>query len=108
MRIRSKRGGEDWREDLRELSGGQRTLMHLSMLLAVARYRPGMVLLLDEIDAALDEANAARIGSLLASIAAHTQVVAISHRPEFLALAHKLIHLHKSHDQTVAGARPAP
>ena len=39
----------EWRSGLAELSGGQRTLLNISLLLALAKYCPSAVLLLDEV-----------------------------------------------------------
>ena len=47
---RGRRGRlEGWRSGLEELSGGQRTLLKLSLLLAVAHHRPSLFILLDEV-----------------------------------------------------------
>jgi structural maintenance of chromosome 2 len=43
-----------WKESLTELSGGQRSLLALSLVLALLKYRPAPIYILDEIDAALD------------------------------------------------------
>ena len=105
FRVRSKAARRDaeWRPSLQELSGGQRTLLNLSLLLAIAQYRPTMLLLMDEVDAALDECNAARVAELLKQISAKSQVLAISHRAEFLRLADQQVRLHKEREYTVVG-----
>lgn len=46
--------GKDWKESLSELSGGQRSLLALSFVLALLKYKPAPLYILDEIDAALD------------------------------------------------------
>ena len=43
-----------WKESLSELSGGQRSLLALSLILALLKYHPAPVYILDEIDSALD------------------------------------------------------
>lgn len=43
-----------WKESLSELSGGQRSLLALSLILALLRYHPAPLYILDEIDSALD------------------------------------------------------
>jgi chromosome segregation protein len=95
----SGRPGE-WRHCLQELSGGQLALLNLSILLAIARHRPSLVLLMDEVDAALDEHNAARVAALLKNLSTESQVIAISHRPEFHCVADHLIRLHKDGQHT--------
>lgn len=53
VRIRVGFNGE-WKESLSELSGGQRSLLALSFVLALLKYKPAPLYILDEIDAALD------------------------------------------------------
>lgn len=43
-----------WKQSLNELSGGQRSLLALSLILALLRYQPAPLYILDEIDSALD------------------------------------------------------
>jgi ABC-type transport system involved in cytochrome bd biosynthesis fused ATPase/permease subunit len=63
----------------------------LALLLALARLRPCPLLLLDEMDAALDESNAAKVAALLAELSATCQVIAISHRVELHRAAHHIV-----------------
>ena len=102
VRSRGSVGDGSWRAGLGDLSGGQRTLLNVSLLLSVAQHRAHapMVLLMDEIDAALDESNAARVAALLKQLARRTQVIAISHRVEFQQAADHVIRLHKQGDHT--------
>ena len=60
-----------------------------------------MVLLMDEVDAALDETNATRVAESSFRSAATSQVIAISHRTEFLRQADQLCRLHKEREYTV-------
>ena len=93
--------GGAWRAGVDELSGGQRTLLNLSVYLAAAKYRPSLVLLMDEVDAALDEHNTQRVAAMLKEVARTSQVVAISHHKEFHELADHMVHLSKASDHTV-------
>ena len=43
-----------WKDSLSELSGGQRSLLALSLILALLKYHPAPLYILDEIDSALD------------------------------------------------------
>ncbi|MFO1010673.1 MAG: chromosome segregation protein SMC [Planctomycetota bacterium] len=61
------------------LSGGQRTLTALALLFAVFEARPSPFCLLDEVDAALDEANVERFLQMLAGYRATTQFVVVTH-----------------------------
>ena len=80
-----------WCEDLRELSGGQRTLLSVSLLVSCSLHKPSALLAMDEVDAALDDKNVELIAQLLKKLSCHTQVIAISHRAEFQKLASRRI-----------------
>jgi chromosome segregation protein len=62
------------------LSGGERALAVIALLFAMLSYRPAPFCVLDEIDAALDEANADRFVNFLTDYARKTQFVIITHR----------------------------
>ncbi len=62
------------------LSGGERTLVVISLLYALYSIHPAPFLVLDEIDAALDEINILRFTELLKSISEKTQVIVITHK----------------------------
>lgn len=59
--------GATWKTSLSELSGGQRSLVALSLILALLRHRPAPMYILDEVDAALDLSHTQSIGALLKS-----------------------------------------
>lgn len=46
--------GDVWKESLTELSGGQRSLVALSLILSLLLFKPAPLYILDEVDAALD------------------------------------------------------
>lgn len=54
-----------WKESLGELSGGQRSLVALSLILAMLKYKPAPLYILDEVDAALDMSHTQNIGKML-------------------------------------------
>lgn len=62
------------------LSGGERALTAIALLFAILRSRPVPFVILDEVDAALDEANVERFASYLKSFSKESQFVVISHR----------------------------
>jgi chromosome segregation protein len=62
------------------LSGGEKTMTAVALLLSIFKCRPSPFCILDEVDAALDEANLGRFVSLLQEFRATTQFIMISHR----------------------------
>lgn len=64
---------------INQLSGGERTLLAVSLLLAFYLVKPAPFCILDEIDAPLDDVNVVRFNKFLRELAQHTQVVIITH-----------------------------
>src|SRR5699024_7658306 len=62
------------------LSGGERALTAIALLFSILRARPVPFVILDEVDAALDEANVDRFAKYLKSFSEESQFVVISHR----------------------------
>ncbi|HYI23082.1 MAG TPA: chromosome segregation protein SMC [Candidatus Limnocylindrales bacterium] len=67
------------RQPLSMLSGGERALTAVSLLLAMLEVRPVPFCVLDEVDAALDEANVTRFSKALRGLAEQTQFIVITH-----------------------------
>jgi chromosome segregation protein len=61
------------------LSGGEKALAALSLLMAIFRYQPSPFCVLDEVDAPLDEANILRLTKLLTQMSENTQFIMITH-----------------------------
>jgi chromosome segregation protein len=61
------------------LSGGERSLTAVALLFAILRVNPSPFVLLDEVDAALDEANVVRFRDELRTLADETQAIVITH-----------------------------
>ena len=72
------------------LSGGEKTIIGVALMLALLKVKPSPFCLLDEIDAALDEANVSRFANYLADFAASTQFLLISHRQGTMEVADSL------------------
>lgn len=72
------------------LSGGEKTMTALALLLAILKVQHPPFIVLDEVDAALDEANSQRFGTVLHEISTTTQCVVITHNRETMSQAHVL------------------
>ena len=62
------------------MSGGERALTVIALLFALLSYQPSPFCILDEIDAALDDANIMRFSNFLRDYATNTQFIIITHR----------------------------
>jgi len=69
------------------LSGGEKTLTAVALLLAIFRARPSPFAILDEVDAALDESNVDRFTNLVKEFLDQSQFVIISHNKRTMAIA---------------------
>ncbi len=69
------------------LSGGEKTLTCVALLLAIFRSRPSPFCVLDEVDAALDEANIERFINVLKEFLQWTQFVVVTHSKKTMAFA---------------------
>ncbi|XP_066589198.1 structural maintenance of chromosomes protein 2 [Prorops nasuta] len=67
-----------WKESLSELSGGQRSLVALSLILAMLLFKPAPLYILDEVDAALDLSHTENIGAMLKKHFKHSQFIVVS------------------------------
>ncbi|WP_237036413.1 chromosome segregation protein SMC [Mediannikoviicoccus vaginalis] len=74
-------------QNLTLLSGGEKSLTAVALLFAIFETRPSPFCILDEIDAALDEANITRYTSYLKSLTDQTQFIMISHRKTTMEIA---------------------
>ncbi|MGD0898069.1 MAG: chromosome segregation protein SMC [Thermoguttaceae bacterium] len=72
------------------LSGGEKTLTCVALLLAMFRSRPSPVCVLDEVDAALDEANIDRFTKVLQDFLAWTQFIIVTHSKKTMTAANTL------------------
>jgi structural maintenance of chromosome 2 len=67
-----------WKESMTELSGGQRSLLALSFLLAMLKYRAAPFYILDEIDSAMDLAHTENVGYIISQFFPQSQFIVIS------------------------------
>jgi chromosome segregation protein len=69
------------------LSGGEKALAAVALLMAIFRYQPSPFCILDEVDAPLDEANIGRLTSMLHEMSAQTQFIIITHSKKTMEAA---------------------
>lgn len=77
-------------QQLTLLSGGERALTVIALLLAFLAYHPAPFCLVDEVDAALDEANVERMARYLKNYSGTTQFIVITHRRKTMEAANTL------------------
>lgn len=72
------------------LSGGERALTAIALLCSMLYCYPSPLVMLDEVDAALDEANSIRFAKILGTLVHQTQFITITHNRETMRQAHTL------------------
>ncbi|MFB9378146.1 chromosome segregation protein SMC [Kineococcus gynurae] len=72
------------------LSGGERSLTAVAMLVAIFRARPSPFYVLDEVEAALDDANLSRLITLFEELRASSQLIVITHQKRTMQVADAL------------------
>jgi chromosome segregation protein len=77
-------------KDLHMLSGGERSLTSIALLFAVSQVNPPPFLVLDETDAALDEANSRKYGDMLLNLSKYSQLIVVTHNRETMSRAQVL------------------
>ena len=72
------------------LSGGEKAMTAIALVMAIFKYRPSPFCLLDEVDAPLDDANVGRFVTKIASMAERTQFIVITHNKRTMEAARAL------------------
>ena len=85
IRIPGKRA-----QNITLLSGGEKSLAAIALIFAVLRHRPAPFLVLDEVDAALDDANIALFNSLIRDISKNSQIIMVTHNKKTMEVAESL------------------
>mmetsp|Transcript_57521 Transcript_57521/g.79012 ORF Transcript_57521/g.79012 Transcript_57521/m.79012 type:complete len:101 (+) Transcript_57521:818-1120(+) len=67
-----------WKHSLTELSGGQRSLLALSLILGLLKFKPAPLYILDEIDSALDLSHTQNIGAMIRKYFKDSQFLIVS------------------------------
>lgn len=74
-------------KSLEMLSGGERALTSIALLFAISQVNPPPFIILDETDAALDEANSKKYGDMIEELAKVSQLILITHNRETMSRA---------------------
>ena len=69
------------------LSGGERALTSIALLFAMSQVNPPPFMILDETDAALDEANSRKYGDMIENLSQFSQLILITHNRETMSRA---------------------
>ncbi len=69
------------------LSGGERALTSIALLFAISAVNPPPFIILDETDAALDEANSKRYGDMIEDLSKYSQLILVTHNRETMSRA---------------------
>ncbi|MBQ6544997.1 MAG: chromosome segregation protein SMC [Lachnospiraceae bacterium] len=77
-------------QNMMQLSGGEKALTAIALLFAIQNLKPSPFCMLDEIEAALDEANVTRFNRYLRKLSGATQFIVITHRRGTMAAADRL------------------
>ena len=72
---------------LEMLSGGERALTSIALIFAMSQVNPPPFIILDETDAALDEANSKKYGDMIESLSKYSQLILITHNRETMSRA---------------------
>lgn len=78
-------------QNLSSLSGGEKALASAALLAGILASNPSPFVVLDEVDAALDETNTKKFAELLTSITDHSQVLVVTHNHDTMAVADELL-----------------
>ena len=86
VEISVRPSGRKWLP-LPSLSGGERSLSAIAILFSLLKIRPSPFCFLDEVDAALDDANIGRFANMLKDFSLESQIIVITHNKRTMAVA---------------------
>ena len=72
------------------LSGGERAMTAAALIFALIRVKPSPFYLLDEVDAALDDANVERLSAMIRDVASAAQILVVTHNKKTMELASRM------------------
>lgn len=89
------------------LSGGERSLAAVALLVAIFKARPSPFYIMDEVEAALDDANLGRLLEVFESLRESSQLIVITHQKRTMEIADALygVSMHRDGVSTVVGQR---
>ena len=76
--------------DIRSLSGGEKTMTALAFIFSIQEHEPASFYVFDEVDAALDKKNSAKLAQLIKKYSAKAQYIVISHNDNVITSANTL------------------
>lgn len=76
--------------DMNMLSGGEKALTAVALLLSIFLIKPAPFVILDEVDAPLDDANVSRFSEIVKELTSHSQVIMITHNKSTMEIADTL------------------
>ncbi|KAJ1626895.1 RecF/RecN/SMC N terminal domain-containing protein [Pavlovales sp. CCMP2436] len=82
--------------EIEHLSGGERTVAALALLFALWRAQPAPLLVMDEVDAALDNVNVTRVAEYIRAQASKVQTIAISLKDTFYDKSDGLVGVYRN------------
>jgi len=86
--------------DMDQLSGGERSVAALALLFAIHSYHPSPFFILDEVDAALDNANLGKVARFIREQArGNVQFIQISHKSLLYERAEALVGVYKDREE---------
>jgi chromosome segregation protein len=78
-------------QNISSLSGGEKALASMALLCGILMSNPSPFVVLDEVDAALDEENTKRFAGIISKITKHSQVLVVTHNHDTMAVADELL-----------------
>ena len=93
--------GKVWKASLTELSGGQRSLIALSLIMALLQFKPAPMYILDEVDAALDLSHTQNIGRLIKTRFKGSQFIVVSLKDGMFQNANRVFRIRFSEGTSV-------
>ena len=79
--------GDKSRRGVRQMSGGQKTLLTLMLMFAIHMYKPSSIYIFDEVDAALDKENSKKLSHIIKQLSSQSQFIVVSHNDSLVTEA---------------------